>query len=126
MSPPLASATYVAWARDRSAQLNEGLPTPPAIGTSLGLAFRRGDANGDGGIDIGDAVRILSHLFSNDPAMCLLALDTNDSEAVDIADAIALLDHLFQASGPLPAPFGACGGDPTPGPLDCPAESGCP
>ena len=58
----------------------------------------RGDANASGQVDIADA---------------------NDSGAIDIADAISILSHLFASAGPLPAPFGGCGTDPTPDQLGC-------
>jgi hypothetical protein len=80
--------------------------------------FLRGDANGDGAVDISDAVRILGYLFTGDaePA-CLDAADANDSAAVDISDPIYLLGHLF-LGGPAPDdpfdPEGTCGVDPTP------------
>jgi len=91
-------------------------PVPP---------FRRGDANADGEIDIGDAITILGFLFGSEAppkenvAQCLDAADANDSGAVDIADAITTLSHLFAHTGPLPQPFGECGIDPTSDDLDC-------
>ena len=50
---------------------------------------------------------------------CLDAADANDDGRVDIADAVKILAHLFAQAGPLPAPFGACGEDPTADGLDC-------
>jgi hypothetical protein len=78
--------------------------------------FRRGDANADASVDIGDAIVILSYLFgtAEDPSKlkverCLDAADANDDEMIDIADAIKVLAHLFADAGPLPEPFGTCG-----------------
>jgi hypothetical protein len=45
---------------------------------------------------------------------------------VDIADAIAILSHLFAHAGPLAAPFGTRGADPTPDQLDCASYPFCP
>lgn len=82
--------------------------------------YSRGDVNTDGGLDIGDAIAILSYLFAGgSQPSCLDAADANDSGTVDIADAIAILDYLFRGTGSLPAPFGACGEDPTDDALDC-------
>ena len=59
------------------------------------LEFSRGDANGDGRIDISDAVTILLYLFSDSEVPHVEALDTNRDGAVDVADAIYLLQYLF-------------------------------
>jgi hypothetical protein len=82
--------------------------------------FRRGYSNGDGDRNIADAVFTLGYLFASDPApTCMDAADANDDGAVNIADAVALLSHLFASSGALPAPFDACGADPTADGLGC-------
>ena len=67
--------------------------------------FIRGDANGDGELDISDAVRILVGLFV-DPSFvsCLDAADANDDGAVGITDAIVVLNFLFGDRGELPGP----------------------
>ena len=89
--------------------------------------FIRGDANVDGGIDIGDAVYGLTYLFSGGDSSCKDAQDTNDDGAIDVADPIALLGLLFSGSEPPPAPFPDCGVDPTVDSLDCEFGSeGCP
>jgi len=85
------------------------------------LMFRRGDANVDGAIDIGDAVVQLWAVFGGGPEPgCTDAADANDDGVLDIADAIGLLDYLF-AAGPLPPPPGPidCGHDPTYDDFDC-------
>lgn len=82
--------------------------------------FIRGDANADFGVNIADAVFILDHLFTQGPApTCRDTADTNDDGMLNIADPIALLGYLFSQGLPPPEPFGACGVDPTPDPLDC-------
>ena len=86
----------------------------------------RGDANASNAIDIADAIFLLSHLFARGPApSCKDAGDANDDGQIDIADAIKLLAHLFARTGPLPAPFGSCGLDPTNDGLDCRSYSAC-
>ncbi|HAK96999.1 MAG TPA: hypothetical protein DCM87_18915 [Planctomycetes bacterium] len=82
--------------------------------------FLRGDGNADGKLDIADAIFTLSYLFAKGKApTCLDAADANDEGKIDIADAIAVLGRLFAGTGPLPAPFGACGADPTTDGLNC-------
>jgi hypothetical protein len=83
--------------------------TPPAP------TFKRGEVNADGQVNIADAIALLGHLFASQPApVCRDAADANDDGTLNIADAIKILGHLFAQAGPLPAPFGACGPDPTP------------
>lgn len=87
--------------------------------TAAGVSFIRGDRNGDGAIDIADAVGILGFLFSGETASCLDALDSNDDGGVNIADAVYLLDFLFTGGSPPPAPHPNAGADPTADTLDC-------
>jgi hypothetical protein len=87
--------------------------------------FRRGDANGDGGIDLGDAVRVLFNLFAAEPIPCPKAADPNDDGAVDLSDVMDLLNYLF-LGGPAPRePLASCGVDPTPDGLTCQSFAGC-
>ncbi|MFN0058337.1 MAG: hypothetical protein ACKVX7_07750 [Planctomycetota bacterium] len=89
--------------------------------------FVRGDANGDGVVQISDGIYSLNYLFAAGPGECLDALDANDDGAVQISDPIYVLEYLFSA-GPLPlAPFPACGGDPTLDAIGCTGPLvGCP
>jgi hypothetical protein len=72
--------------------------------------FRRGDANGDGTVDLSDAVAILTQLFlgGGDPA-CEETADADASGARDITDAVSVLGYLFLGGETPPAP----------GPLEC-------
>lgn len=102
------------------------LELPPL--TPSGPNFRRGDANGDGAIDIGDAIFILSALFTfGAPSPgCLDAADANDDGSIDIGDAIAILFNLFGGGPPLAAPHFICGPDPTGDPIGCADPPTCP
>jgi hypothetical protein len=63
--------------------------------------FTHGDANGDGGIDLGDAIYLLNYLFKNDdPPEPLEAGDANCDGSVEIGDAIYLLNYLFKEGPP--------------------------
>ncbi len=83
----------------------------PIFGLHVTRPFRRGDANGDAAVDIGDVATVLSWLFlsGRDPG-CLRACDTNADGAVNVSDPIYLLDVLFLGAETL-APPGAdeCG-----------------
>ncbi len=80
--------------------------------------FRRGDASGDGRLDVADAVKILVHLFRDADIACPDGADVDDDGAVAITDAISFLDFLFRGGAQPPAPGPTCGEDPTPDGLD--------
>ncbi|MEM7164394.1 MAG: hypothetical protein AAF581_02965 [Planctomycetota bacterium] len=81
-------------------------------------SFRRGDCNDDGGVQIADAVFLLSGLFGGVGLTppCADACDGNDDGNLDIADAVLILAALFSGGGPLPDPgMDNCGADATTG-----------
>jgi hypothetical protein len=95
--------------------------------------FHRGDANGDGRLDLVDAVFLLRGLFAGGPApRCAEATDVDNDGDVDVGDAVQVLGFLFQGGtppappGPPPAP---CGVDPdapgAPGDLGCEVYASC-
>lgn len=88
--------------------------------TSPGSNFVRGDANGSGGVEVGDAVTVLQYLFSGGVLVCLDSGDANDNGGLDISDPIYVLGYLFSSGAAPPAPFPNPGPDPTPDPLPCP------
>ena len=88
--------------------------------------FMRGEASGDGSIDITDAVTILSYLFAGAGISCATSGDSNDDGTVDITDAIYLLTWLFSGGNQPPPPVDGCGRDPTPDNLDCREPTACP
>jgi hypothetical protein len=81
--------------------------------------FIRGDADGDGLIEISDPILILGRLFLGAPPVsCEDAADANDDGELNLTDPIAILDRLFLGGAPLPPPGPeACGADPTADPL---------
>lgn len=92
------------------AKVEGGVPPPPV--------FNRGDANGDGRLDITDAIFILDFLFtSGDEITCLDAGNANGDINVDLSDAVYVLLYLFGGGNPPPAPFSSdfvCGSHPDP------------
>jgi PKD repeat protein len=89
--------------------------------------FRRGDSNGDGKLDIADAIYILAYLFAQGPApTCLDAADANDDGAVDIADGVYILQNLFARGPAIPPPYPECGIDRTEDELGCSSYEHCP
>jgi len=100
-----------------------GIAIDPAtidgILTTVVGQFLRGDGNGDGTVNVADAVFTLSYLFSQGAGPCPDALDANDDGSVDIGDAIYELGFLFSGGPPPPPPFPNAGADPTSDPLGC-------
>jgi len=89
--------------------------------------FQRGDADRNGVLEISDAIRTLKFLFTGGTEMhCYDAADANDDGEVEIGDPIFLLSYLYGGGADPKAPYGACGPDPTPDPIDCDEYSGCP
>ncbi len=105
------------------------LPVVDGLLVSLGgqppaPAFRRGDADASGSIDLTDPVTVLNYLFLAGlvPA-CRDAADVDDTGTLDLTDAVYSLNFQFLAGPAPPEPGpGACGRDPTP---DEGADLGC-
>lgn len=82
--------------------------------------FLRGDASGEGSLDISDAVVILQYLFEGTGELsCEDSADANDDGVVDISDALRTLFYLFLAGPAIPEPCADCGSDPTEDGLSC-------
>jgi hypothetical protein len=62
--------------------------------------IHRGDANGDGVIDISDVVYLLNYLFAHGPAP--VPLEAGDCNCDGVVDVVYLLNYLF-AHGPAPS-----------------------
>ena len=63
---------------------------------------KRGDANGDNAINIGDAVFIISYAFRNGPASDPVESgDANCDQSVNVGDAVFLISFAFRG-GPAP------------------------
>jgi len=66
------------------------------------MLIGRGDANGDGDLNIGDAVYLITYIFKGGSAPDPLdAGDPNCDAAVNIGDAVYLINYIFK-SGPAP------------------------
>jgi len=95
--------------------------------------FHRGDANGDGVLDVSDGLCILAYLFEGTAEpRCAESRDANNDGLVDCSDAVTILFYLFLGTAaparPGPPP-GACGEDPDPAgsgrDLGCAEYAGC-
>ena len=82
--------------------------------------FIRGDVNGDGDVNIADAISVLEYLFAGgEPPPCPDAADVNDDGIINIADPVALLSALFVGDFEISPPFPEPGVDPTEDSLGC-------
>jgi hypothetical protein len=90
--------------------------------------FYRGDANGDGGLDVSDAVAIAVHLFAGrtNAVECRAAADADSNGVLNVTDALYILRFLFRLGPPPVPPFPACGPEATQGLLGCDVGSSCP
>ncbi len=66
-----------------------------------GGGLARGDTNGDGVVDISDAIRILNYLYRGGSAPNpLWTGDANSDGVVDLTDAIYILNYLYRGGTP--------------------------
>ncbi len=86
---------------------------------NLNPVFLRGDSDGNGRMELTDAILLLNHLFLARLIRCLEAADVDDSGTLNITDPIYLLTYLFLGGTAPPAPFPASGTDTTPDLLGC-------
>jgi hypothetical protein len=125
LTPAAEETTY--WVRGRmgASKSQRAACRPDDVPPEPG--FRRGDADGDGEINITDAIFTLGFLFSGgrEPG-CHKAADADDSGQLDITDPIFTLSFLFLGGPAPPAPgHQSCGSDPTPDALPCTAQPSC-
>lgn len=88
--------------------------------------FVRGNADGQGEIDISDAVSVLGYLFLGSATPpCLDAADGDDLGSIELTDAVYILGFLFLGGPAPPPPHPDCGADPSADELGCatPLES---
>lgn len=74
------------------------------------VPFVRGDTNSDAGVDLSDALFLLSFLFLGGPRPdCEESADVSGEGAMNISDALYLLNYLFLGGPPPAEPFPDCG-----------------
>ncbi len=105
----------------------EGCPVSELVVATQGdggLPFNRGDADGNGKINVTDGVLIVQGLVGNLPKRfpgCDDILDANGDGSADLSDAVFLLEYIFiSTAAEPPAPFRTCEA----GPATC-QESNC-
>lgn len=86
---------------------NVRFTTPQAVEVSLedqtctlSAAWRRGDVNDDGEVDIGDIVRLIDYLLNNETAVNAYNADVLADGEITVGDVTALIDYLLRGSWP--------------------------
>jgi len=75
-----------------------------------GPLFIRGDSDGNGGLELTDAVFLLNFLFlGGPPPLCAAAANSNGEGAPGLTSAIYVLNFLFLGGPQPPAPYPDCG-----------------
>ncbi|MGB2769551.1 MAG: dockerin type I repeat-containing protein, partial [Candidatus Zixiibacteriota bacterium] len=65
------------------------------------ISYWRGDANGDGLVDVGDVVYLINYLYKGGPPPDPLAAgDVNCDGIVDLGDVVYLVNYLFRGGPP--------------------------
>jgi hypothetical protein len=84
---------------------NEGYLNSMYVGRVTGGCFcRPGDANGDGVINVADAVYIINYVFKNGPPPTPYPVCSGDAQcdcSCNVADAVYLINYVFK-NGPPP------------------------
>jgi len=89
-------------AEDSLGNIEDAPLTPDACTRTPTPPYLRGDANGDGVINVSDVVYLINYLFINGPApVPLEAGDVNCDGTINVADVVYLINYLF-ISGPPP------------------------
>jgi len=102
----LGSATVVdtlqiRWPSGKSIDTYTNVPVDTLLTLHEG-GFTRGDANGDGVIDLGDILYLISYLYKGGPAPNpLWTGDANSDGVVDLGDILYLVSYLYKG-GPAP------------------------
>ena len=124
---PLPAAVAPAAARPQvAARAGEPVGREAATRTVSFITFVRGDANGDGTVDMSDALNILNCQFAGQRcSTCDSAADVNDDDSVDLTDALSALNFLYRGAARPPLPYPTCGVDLTPKALDCRRYASC-
>ena len=110
------------WYRVRGRAGDAVSPWSMVIHTYLpGVAlFRRGDVNGDGVLNVADAIAACGLLFKDQPIGCLDAMDANDDGRLNLTDPVYVFAYLFAGGLPPPTPGpNVRWFDPTADDLDC-------
>ncbi len=87
--------------------------------------YIRGDANGEGIVNLADSIFLINWTFQSGPApSCLRAADSNGDGTLNIADSIWLINYFFLSGPTPPPPFPTCAFG-SGSPLSCQSYTPC-
>jgi hypothetical protein len=96
MADDMAEGDYAVKIQNAKYSLTSGSTSvilPETISKLTIENHRKGDANGDGSVDIADAVCIVNHVVGKEtPAFVAASADANGDGSVDIADAVRIVN----------------------------------
>lgn len=75
---------------------------PVVLPIAFGVGIR-GDANGDGSIDVGDAVHIVNYIFKGGLPPGTYEGDANGDGTINVGDSVYIINYIFKG-GPPPPP----------------------
>jgi immune inhibitor A len=102
---PFDNGTYF-WRVNASPDSKIVTAYSPRSSFTVAYDYICGDANGDGNVNVGDAVFVIAYVFSGGPAPDPLCLgDANGDGNVNIGDAVHLINYVFKGG---PAPVEPC------------------
>lgn len=82
-----------------------GATAEKAFTLSIAGLYICGDADGDGAVNVGDAVYVINYVFKGGPAPDPIeAGDANADDTVNIADAVHLINFIFKGGPPPQCP----------------------
>jgi hypothetical protein len=110
-SPPVANSVLLAGGEEIEVRDLAVSTLDVVVDPGVSNAFRRGDANVDGRIDVGDVVALINEFFRDgERGTCRLAKDANGDRRADLSDVVYMIGFLFQhAFDAPPAPYPDCG-----------------
>ncbi|MBI4584506.1 MAG: hypothetical protein HY717_10860 [Planctomycetes bacterium] len=125
LNPPNSPPTPTLLTVDGKTKKPEKVTDGEVRGES-GQRFRRGDVDGNGRLNIADAIISIYRIILNHKKFfdCDGALDSNGDSRLNLSDPLAIVLWLFQGGQPLPAPFRSCNCDPFKSSLGC-TQSNC-
>jgi hypothetical protein len=96
----LVDTLEIQWPSGKSVDTYTNLPVDILLTLYEG-GFARGDANGDGVIDLGDVVYVINYLYRSGPAPNpLWTGDANSDGVVDLGDVVYLINYLYRGGPP--------------------------
>lgn len=125
-SPPTNNNFTISSATRRPKTVIDGEIRGKGIIQPGDVEFVRGDANGNGKVNLTDAILLANNIFAGRHVFfdCDDMLDANDDGNLDASDPVTIINWFYLDGPVIPEPFDVCGLDTTPDGLAC-VHSNC-